>query len=302
MKEQFAAAYLKQGVTHGIIYEIKILTWVAWKLLCGTDPTMKNWYLGTEVRNALGFHDLVLKYEVDSTANGNNNIAGIKYRFVQMKHRLPLRERARITLDSLGSKKKKNQYSLIYLFKSYVNMLGKFEMITMEQVVDLTVFTNVDIDSILFLVPVKNDPILGFEGKGKRYRLDIKMIKDTCPIMFNRLRQVKNNDEMINDFLRKLTFAVGQPSESELEDYIVNDMKKEFDVPQIFYNDLYKNMMKWFAIYNSGKAPYLTEELALQYLLDGKKTLLLAKQSKLCFGEEPPSSEQLSKRLSQLQM
>ncbi|XP_014478014.1 PREDICTED: uncharacterized protein LOC106746218 [Dinoponera quadriceps] len=293
--DQFAAAYLKHGITHGITYQVKVLTWVAWKLLCSSDFDSRNWYLGTEVRNARGFHDLVLKYDI-----GGRRV----YRFVQIKHKLCLSNRARITLGSLNSKQKKNQYSLIYLFRSYLNMLGNFEKIMMDQIVDMTVFTNVDIDSIKFLVPIENDPILGFEGKGKRYRIDLPMLEQN-PDVLKRLQQVVQNDMVIYDFLRKLVFAIGQPSESELEERIVKDMGTVFSVPQVFYNDLLKSMLTWFLIYNAGTAPYLTKERMMRFLLGAQDTLLRAKESGMHVPGSPlleELSQQLSEQLSQLRI
>ncbi|XP_032684138.1 uncharacterized protein LOC116850227 [Odontomachus brunneus] len=298
--DQFAAAYLKQGITHGITYQVKILTWVVWKLLRNSDASIRNWYLGTEVRNARGFHDLILKYDIDNMANGISDTASTRrvYRFVQIKHKLCLDNKAKITLGSLKSKQKKNQYSLIYLFKSYLNMLGNFEKIKMEQILDMTVFTNINIHSINFLVPVNEDPIFNFEGKGKRYRIDFGMVQQN-PCVMERLRQVMPNDMIIYDFLRKLVFAVDQPSEFELEDRIVGEMAKVFSVPQIFYNDLYKSMIKWFLIYNVGTAPYLTEKQVLQYLFDAQNTFLRAKKSELYTKEMSALSEQLSEQLTE---
>lgn len=301
--DQFAAAYLKQGITHGITYQVKVLTWVAWKLLCGSDPSVSNWYLGTEVRNARGFHDLVLKYDIDDSANGIGNRAGVRrmYRFVQIKHKLSLNDNVMITLGSLKSKQKKNQYSLIYLFKSYLNMIGNFEKIQIDQVVDMTVFTNVDIASIRFLVPVNNDLIFGFEGKGKRYRIDINLLQEH-PSLMARLQQVMSNDAVIYDFLRKLVFAVGQPSEFELEKRIVEEMGKVFTVPQVFYNDLFKSMIEWFLIYNAGKAPYLTEKRVMQFLFNAQEMLLQVKGSDMHTSEMSCLSEHLLEQMLRLRI
>lgn len=245
---------------------------------------------------------MVLKYDIDD-ANGITNPTGVRrvYRFVQIKHKLALNDNVKITLGSLKSKQKKNQYSLVYLFRSYLNMLGNFEKIQINQVIDLTVFTNVDVDSIRFLVPVDNDPILGFEGKGKRYRIDVTMLQENPSVMM-QLRQVIPNDGFIYDFLNKLVFAVAQPSEFELEKRIVEEMGKVFTMPQIFYNDLFKNMFEWFLIYNSGNAPYLTQKRLMQYLFDAQNMLLETKKSEMHTSEISSLSEELSKQLSQLRI
>ncbi|EFN87307.1 hypothetical protein EAI_03011 [Harpegnathos saltator] len=294
--DKFFGAYLKAGIMHGIVYQVRFLTWVAWKLLCKSDASMKNWCLGTEVRNARGLHDLVLKYRVKGTANGHifDDIVNDRcmYRFVQIKHNC---KSAQITYGSLTSKNKKNQYSLIYLYKSYIDMLGNFENITIDQVQDITIFTNANIDSdIKFLVPVNNDSIFGFEGKGQRYRIDNNILNED-PNLFIQLRKVKPNDLIIFDFLKKLMFAIDQPCESELENLIVKEMGRVYIVPQIFYNDLFNNILGWFFICNDGIAPYLTEKQLKQYLLNAENTLLHAKKSKTYIDKVSSLSDQLSR-------
>jgi len=273
---EYAASYLKTGIMRGVTYQMKLLTWVAWKLV--SDASVSDWWLATEVRNARGFHDLVLKY-ADSKANeGDISDKKYLYRFVQIKHKTNLNV-SKISVCHLMSQTKiERQYSLIYLFKSYLKMLKEFEHITPDQIVDLTVFTNKDIGALKFLVPVERDDLFGFATRGKRYRMDLNMFQINSR-MLNCLRAVTSNDIHIFDFLKKLVFAVDQPSESELEELIVTDMAKFYSFPQIFYNDLYKNIIEWFLIYNNGKAPYLTEKHVKEHLRNAHCMLLRARDA-----------------------
>lgn len=284
---------MKNGISHGITYQIKLLTWVAWKLLCSSDSRMENWCIGSEVRNARGFHDLVLKYQTSEDSGKR------MYRFVQIKHKLCLKGSPKITVGSLKSKQKKNQYSLIYLFKSYLDMLYKYEKIMPDQIVDMTVFTNVDVKSVQFLELLQKDKLFGFEGKGKRYKIDLTILYTIYPRIIVSLQSLMNdltptNDLLIRDFLSKLVFAVDQPSESMLEELITNDMGKVYSVPEIFYNDLYKNVFEWFLIYDNGKAPYLTEERMIEYLRNAEDMLLEAKETEIHAPDASPLPDMLA--------
>ncbi|EGI65312.1 PREDICTED: uncharacterized protein LOC105146196 [Acromyrmex echinatior] len=274
---QYAASYLKTGSTRGVVYQLKLLTWVAWKLMCQKDARISNWWLATEVRNARGFHDLVLKYAVnDIKEDGSISDKKYMYRFMQIKHKRSLTKNSNITSYHLLSQNKLHrQGSLIYLFKAYVNMLGSFE-ITPDQILDLTIFTNMNIEAFNFLVPEENDRLYGFEGKGKRYRIDIRELKKNPRIMVC-LYNIKEDENIIFGFLRKLVFMVYQPSEHELEELIVADMGKTFNTPQIFFDNLYKNIINWFLIYDAGKAPYLTKDSIKEYL---KKSEAVIKEVK----------------------
>ncbi|EZA51197.1 hypothetical protein X777_09874 [Ooceraea biroi] len=176
----------------------------------------------------------------------------------------------------MSEKHIERQYSLIYLFKSYLNMLKKFEGITPDQIVDLTIFTNKDIGALKFLVPVAKDGIFDFEGKGKRYRMDIPMFQIDSR-MLTCLRQVRSDDALILGFLKKLVFAVGQPCEPELEELITRDMGRLYRFPDFFYNDLYKSIIEWFLSYDNGKAPYLTKRHVTENLAKTHHMLLQAK-------------------------
>jgi len=131
-----------------------------------------------------------------------------------------------------------------------------------------------NIEAFNFLVPVENDRLYGFEGKGKRYRIDIKALKKVPRIMVC-LYNIKEDENIISGFLRKLVFMVYQPSEHELEELIVADMGKTFNTPQIFYDNFYRNVINWFLIYDAGKAPYLTKDHIKEYL---KKTEAVIKE------------------------
>jgi len=275
---EYAASYLKTGIMRGVTYQMKLLTWVAWKLV--SDASVSDWWLATEVRNARGFHDLVLKYIDNNVVANEGDVSNRRYlyRFVQIKHKMNLNI-SKISVRQLMSQTKvERQYSLIYLFKSYLMMLQKFEHITPDQIVDLIVFTNKDIGALKFLMPAERDDLFGFAARGKRYRMNLSMFKINSKIL-NCLREVMPNDVFIFDFLKKLVFAVDQPSESELEKLIIADMAKFYSLPQIFYNDLYKNIIEWFLIYNDGKAPYLTEKHVKEYLRNAHYMLLKAKDA-----------------------
>lgn len=295
-KDQYTAAFLKNGIIRGITYQIKILTWVTWKMLSKKDAS--KWWLGTEVRDARGFHDLVLRY-VNNAVDGDGKTSDKKYmyRFVQIKHMTCLTGGMKIDLRRLLSPDKEYcQYSLIYLFKSYMHMIDKFEKITPEQILDMTVFTNRDINTSLdFLVPVKRDEIFDFEEKGKRYRFDLDALRKTPNVIIERLRTMSRHDETrVWSFLSKLVFAVGQPSEPELEGLITKDMGKIFNTPQIFYNDLFKNVMDWFLILEKGNAPYLTEEYIKKHLEKMVDMLLAEKKSDTSFTADSLSLSNMS--------
>ncbi|KYN07527.1 hypothetical protein ALC62_01729, partial [Cyphomyrmex costatus] len=279
---QYEASYLKTGSTRGIVYQMKLLTWVTWKLICQNDASISNWWLATEVSNALGFHDLVLKYAINGV-KGDGSISNKKYmyRFMQIKHKRSLKKNANITSFHLLSQNKLHrQGSLIYLFRAYVNMLEKFDKISPDQILDLTIFTNMNIEAFTFLVPIQNDKLYGFEGKGKRYRIDIKALQKVPRIMVC-LYNIKEDEDIIFGFLRKLVFMVDQPSEPELEDLMVADMAKVFNTPQIFYDNLYKNIINWFLIYDNGKAPYFTEDHAVEHLKKIEAILKKAKNTEM---------------------
>ncbi|KAL0125511.1 hypothetical protein PUN28_004548 [Cardiocondyla obscurior] len=254
----FAASYLKTGCLQGAVYQLKILVCTAWRLGFNKNHKIKNWSIGTEVRYARGFHDLVLKY--DKPNKGEDNSSGKSlYRFVQIKHKSS-KKNTNITNYHLTSKNKLHrQCSLIYLFKSYVNMLGQFENITPEQIVDLIIFTNMSIAPFKFLVPVTDDVIFGFEKVGKKFRIDIKALMKEPGILIC-LYNINSNQAIINGFLKKLMFLVCQPSEMELENQIIKEMGETFIIPQIFYDKLYQSIINWFLVYEDGKAPYFTEK------------------------------------------
>lgn len=281
---EYAASYLK-NVTHGVVYQMKLLTWVTWKLMCQNNAKIGNWWLAAEVADARGFHDLVLKYDTPKT-DGSTSDKKYMYRFMQIKHKRSLQKGGEITDYFLTSQNKLHrQGSLFYLFRAYLNMLGSFENITPDQIEDLTIFTNMNISGFTFLVPVKNDGLYDFEGKGKRYRLDTGVLLKKPGIMVclygilkKEVIKIEGNDEdIIRGFLRKLVFSVSQPPEHELEELIIAEMGKTFNTPQIFYDNLYKNIINWFLVYNGGKAPYLTENHVMKYLKETQDILCQAK-------------------------
>jgi len=267
--------------------------------MCQNDASIGKWWLATEVCKARGFHDLVLKYVANDTPKEDGSTSDKKYmyRFMQIKHKRSLEKHANITSYYLTSKHKLHrQCSLIYLFKSYVNMLDNFEKITPDQIVDLTIFTNMNINAFKFLVPVENDGLYGFKGKGKTYRIDINILRKEPGIMIC-LYNIKPDDNIIFGFLRKLVFAVCQPSESELEELIVAEIGKTFNVPEIFYDHLYKNIIKWFLIYDAGRAPYLTENHVMKYLKKIQDLLWEAKKAEMLVD---PNISKLSDKLKSL--
>lgn len=274
LKEHYAAAYLKNGVTRGITYQMKMLTWVAWNL--GRREDINDWLLATEVRNARGFHDLVLKYKT------GRNDDKYTYRFVQIKLKMS-KKTTRINVNTMTSGiKSERQFSLMYLFKSYLNIIAHFENINPAQIKDFIIFTNRGIgESLKFLIPMnKNDEIIGFEKKGKQYRIDACMVQAEHAIM-KALRQNYSNDGVILDFLKKVVFMVDQPPEPELEKLITEEIGKVYNAPQIFYNDFYKNITEWFLIYeNGGKAPYLTQQCVIRYLANTIRMLADAREMK----------------------
>ncbi|EFN65180.1 hypothetical protein EAG_05729 [Camponotus floridanus] len=279
-EDQYIGAFLKNGIIRGITYQIKFLTWATWKMI--SKENASKWWLGSEVYEARGFHDLVLKYVNDAVdEDGKTSDKKYMYRFVQIKHMACLTGGTKISMHHLLSVEKEQcQYSLLYLFKSYVKMIGKFENITPEQIVDMTVFTNRNIHSSLeFLVPVDNDEIFSFEGKGKRYRFNLDVLRTISNPIIKYLRTISNNETYIWDFLSKLVFAVGQPSEPELEELVVKDMGRVYNTPQIFYNDLFKNVLDWFLILEKNRAPYLTEERVRNQLKKLEDMLLTEKET-----------------------
>lgn len=279
-EDQYRGAFLKNGIIRGITYEVKFLTWATWKMI--SKKNASKWWLGSEVYEARGFHDLVLKYVNDAVdEDGKTSDKKYMYRFVQIKHMACLTGGTNISLHHLLSLQREQcQYSLMYLFKSYVKMIGKFEKITPEQIVDMTVFTNRNINSSLkFLVPIDNDDIFSFEGKGKRYRFNLDVLRTIPNMIITSLRTISNNETYIWDFLSKLVFAVDQPSEPELEELIVKDMGRVYNTPQIFYNDLFKNVLDWFLILEKNHAPYLTEERVRNQLKKLEDMLLAEKET-----------------------
>lgn len=298
--DQYAASYLKTGSTSGVMYQMKLLTWVTWRLMCQNDPKISNWRLATEVANARGFHDLVLKYTTNDTLKGDGSTSDQKYmyRFIQIKHKRSLKKNANINANYLTSQNKLHRLgSLFYLFESYINMVYSYEKITPDQIVDLTIFTNMTMSGFKFLVPVENDKLYSFEGKGIRYRIDINVLKKEPGVMIGlygimnkRIGFMKKNgialdDNFIRGFLRKLVFMVHQPSEFELEEMIIAEMGKTFNTPQIFYDNLYRNMIKWFLIYEKkdggGTAPYLTDDYVMKHLKETQDLLWKAKKEEI---------------------
>nr|XP_012231843.1 PREDICTED: uncharacterized protein LOC105677659 [Linepithema humile] len=296
LKEQYTAAYLKNGVTRGITYQIKMLTWVAWKLMRKDD--MNDWLLATEMRNARGFHDLVLKYKIN---NKDEATPQYMYRFVQIK--LKMSKKTKISMTTLTSmQKNERQFSLLYLFKAYLGIITGKESIKPEQIKDLIIFTNRGLgESLRFLIPVKEDEIIGFEGKGKQYRIDTNMVQTEPCIMMALRQNCRSDDRIILGFLKKVVFMVDQPPEPEMEELITKEMSKVFHSPQIFYNDLYKNITEWFLIYeDGGKAPYLTKQDIIHYLTNMHKVLLGTQKGKLLFIAD--SSSELTDKLQRLSL
>jgi len=250
---EYKAAYSKT-VTHGIIYQIKLLTWVAWQLT--KDASMSDWKLAAEMCNAHGFHDLILKYADNNVVANEDSVSNTRYlyRFVQIRHKLKV---CKMSARKLTSKAKyaERQFNLIYLFKFYLSLLEKFKS---DQIVDLTIFTNNDIGRIEFLVPEEREDLFGFAARGKRYRINVGMFKSSK--LIDMLHEVRHEDNLISDFLKKLIFAVNQPSESELEELIVRDIGKIYAFPEMYYNNLYKYMIQWFLVYKNQKAYYLTQK------------------------------------------
>lgn len=280
----------------GVVYEMKMLTWVAWKLMRQDDRRIGKWWLATEVSKARGFHDLVLKY----IPNDSKGSSDVKYRFMQMKHKTSLEKYSDINDSYLISKNKLHrQGSLIYLFKSYVNMLNSFENIKPDQILDLTIFTNMNIKAFRFLIPRGNDKLYGFEEKGKRYRIDINEIRKT-PGIIPALMNINPDENIIFGFLKKLIFAVSQPSEHELEKFIIKDMETVYNVPQIFYNSLYKNIIDWFLIYTNGKAPFLTKTHVEKYLKDTE--IILEQIMETCVDSPSKQAAKLPDKLKLLSL
>lgn len=289
---EYEAAFLKNGILRGITYQVKILTWATWKLMTKKDAS--KWWIGSEVFKAWGFHDLVLKYY---DGDGNTSDKKCMYRFVQIKHMSRLSGGRKISIHNLISKETLHrQYSLVYLFKSYINIINKFENITAEQIVDLMVFTNRNIHSLLFLVPMDNDDIFSFQGKGKRYRFDVDMLKKNGNnnVIIDCLRQISSIEKHMWDFLSKLIFVVNQPSEPELEKLIVENMGQVFCTPQLFYNDLYKNIFEWFLVLQNNIAPYLTKEHVMEHLKKMEDMLSVEKKADTHFTADSLSLANLS--------
>lgn len=204
--------WIKEGpknTLHRIMYEVKMTMWIAWKLMYKDD----DWrYLTTKVNVARGFHDLILKRKIDNKDEGTFQY---KFSLVQIKH-CKSRYTEEINVNTLSSTDNKKEFSLIKLFEAYQGMMEwnrfEFRNLTADEIENLIIFSNQSISNDLnfFRQMDRVDEIIGFDGRGKQYRINIHMIENEQSIMMG-LRQNCSDDGIIRDFLKK-TGVYGGPT------------------------------------------------------------------------------------------
>ena len=228
---------------HGNIYQLKLLI----LFLCRGIFRQYNFRLGTEIKEAKKFDDLVFEYK-----EGDK----IQYRLLQAKHRLG--ESRKITVHNL-LEQPKGDYSLIKYFLSYRDSKEQ-ELFTNGTIKDIIICTNIgfnvkDLKKAKIEVEeiVDKDDILDMRcGEKQSVRYKFKFNEAIADIL---KRQITCSDKEINDYLNHLVFAINQPNEEELGQIIKQEIGKEFDIitTENAYNKLFQIMLKWLIGKNSNQ-------------------------------------------------
>ena len=259
---------------HGNLFHAKLL---AHFLIRGVQQGYK-FELGTDKTEIGGkFDDIVFRYFVqDGKTEGEWH-----YRYLQAKHKQD--EKVKITLPNLLSG---TTFNLPKYFSSYCNTVARN-----EDVHDLIICTNIGFDEAKFttetielLLQEDPDTILSFEKLGskkvpKRYKLNASekflqllksRVKFKCKFLKMSDDQLKN---AIQDFLKKLVFAVESPNESELDLIRKKDVRNYFQLEtdgEFQSSYILNEVIDWLKIPNSPWKTFVDGKKLLDKVIKGK--------------------------------
>ncbi|GHM58917.1 MAG: hypothetical protein sL5_10210 [Candidatus Mesenet longicola] len=254
----YQASGLKSSL-HGNIYQLKLLMLF---LKRGMNKGY-NFHLATEWDMAEKFDDLVFRY--------TDNQGQTKYRFLQAKHKQD--EDRRITIGDLLTTNKNGEFNLEKYFISYLKIKNN-QSFQDGDIQDLIICTNIgfDLDSSLPTqfneiksgknkekkISVEeitgNDDFFKKSDGGTRYKLQannnlIMHLKQGSEAQKAiQAKNIQNNvDTEINNFLKKLTFAVNQPNELKLSNIISHEVGEEFKLfdADLVTDNFLKEMLDW---------------------------------------------------------
>ena len=242
----------KINAIHGYIYQLKLLMLFLWRGI----SKQYSFRLGTEIKEANKFDDLVFEYDED----GNK-----VYLLLQAKHKL--NESTKITdFDLL--KDSKGDFNLIKYFLSYQNSKGQ-ELFKNGTIKDIIICTNIgfkfnDLEKAQIKVEriIGKDDILDIECGEKqpvcyRFNQDVAILLKLELQAYNAVqlpkKKITYSDDEIEDFLDHLVFAINQPNQAQLDTIIQKDMGEEFNniTTENAYNKLFHYMLNWMIDKNS---------------------------------------------------
>ena len=236
---------------HGYIYQLKLLMLFLWRGI----SKQYSFRLGTEIKEANKFDDLVFEYDED----GNK-----VYLLLQAKHKLD--ESTQITQSDLLTDSK-GDFNLIKYFLSYQNC-KKQTLFMQRKIKNIIICTNIGFDSDnlknaqIDLVKIDENDILHISCDGKqpeRYRfnknvaISLKRQLQAYNAVQLPKKKITYSDDEIENFLDHLVFAINQPNQAQLDTIIQKDMGEEFNniTTENAYNKLFHYMSNWMIDKNS---------------------------------------------------
>ncbi|XGA08004.1 MAG: ankyrin repeat domain-containing protein [Wolbachia endosymbiont of Xenopsylla cheopis] len=257
VRETYPASGLKHSL-HGNIYQLKLLM-----LFLHRGLKMKyDFRLATEWDDAEKFDDLVFKY----TDQGQN-----KYRFLQAKHKQD--ENKKISVGDLFTEQKGGgEFELRKYFISYLKIKNN-PTFQVGDLVDFIICTNIGFDldnssptqlkvmksgknknKIISVKAINsNDDFFQQSDGGNRYQLQasndlIAYLKQDGEVQkIIQAQNIQNIDVEINNFLKKLIFAVNQPNEEKLGKIIGRELGEEFNLidADLVTDNFQREMLNW---------------------------------------------------------
>ncbi|QBB83902.1 MULTISPECIES: hypothetical protein [Wolbachia] len=202
-----------KNFAHGIDYQRALLL----LLLASAVNNGSPFYLGTEVRSASSFDDIVLLCEINkSNGTGKEKV----WRFLQIKHKRDVHEK--ISLDDLLMQGKNSKFGLPKYLVAYLKIENSAEFSDGRKYFAIATNGNFDSESlasknILIMKIDTEDEFLNI-GNSTRYKFDSSIIQYLRKNMDFIKGEVGRDvsDEEIREFLNNLMFVVNLPSEDEL--------------------------------------------------------------------------------------
>lgn len=215
-----------KNFAHGIDYQRALLL----LLLASAVNNGSPFYLGTEVRSASSFDDIVLLCEINkSNGTGKEKV----WRFLQIKHKRDVHEK--ISLDDLLMQGKNSKFGLPKYLVAYLKIENSAEFSDGRKYFVIATNGNFDSESLasknILITKIDTEDEFLNIGNSTRYKFDSSIIQYLRKNMDFIKGEVGRDvsDEEIREFLNNLMFVVNLPSEDELIEIIGNRLCAELN-------------------------------------------------------------------------